>query len=507
MKKRVLCALLAVLMTASVFAGCDKKKETSADGTVTLSYFGSGNNANVADNPIIDELEKINNINLEFNLVADSERMSKFSTLAASGDLPDMVSLLRFDIFQFIPQGIIQEISDEMLEEYAPTLYNKKNGDEKDYWKLMQYDGKTYAIPSTDISGKNLLVARKDWMEKVGITKNPETLDEYVEMVRAFTFNDPDGNGRDDTYGITTLDSVPGDYLASFTPFFCAFGVQPQQERIIDGKVYADSISDGYKEAVKLLAELYQDGVIDPESFIHKAEQAKQKVVQGKSGSFCAGWHQVPALLSTYEMEKVQPGVKWEMLDTPKGPDGKHGYMGKSPIVSSLAITTECKNPEAVLKLQEWCTTDEAYYLTNHGIEGVHYTEIGKRTEEGEKLFQQNKLTAISGWTATTERKFKNWEENEPERYPYVLKSANAKLYLSDMYGIVTDTYNTLFPDLKKIEEEWFIKFLTGEADVEKDWNKYVTHWKQKGGVEILESMVEEYNKRNDAKLVCGEKK
>ena len=504
MKKRILCAALAVLVVMSMFTGCSKE-ETTADGVQKLSYFSAMPSG--SENPIFDEIERINNIDLKMYTAADDQRMSRLSTLVASGEIPDVINLLRFDVFHFIPQGIIQEITDEMLEKYAPTLYAQKNGKEKDYWKLMKYDGKTYAIPTTDISGKNLLVARKDWMEKVGITKNPETLDEFVEMLRKFTFDDPDGNGKNDTYGLMTLDSVNGDYLASFTPIFCAFGVQPQQERIIDGKLYADSISEGYKESIKVIANLYKEGVLDPESFIHKSEQAKTKVVRGKAGSFCAGWFQVPGFLTTYEMEKLQPGVKWEILDPPTGPDGKSGYMGKSPIVTATAITTSCKNPETYLKLAEWFTTDEAYNLTNHGIEGVHYTEIGKRTEEGEKLFQQNKLTAYAAWTATTDRKFENWKNNEPHRYPYALKAANANLYLSDMYGIITDTYNTLFPDIKKIEEEWFIKFVTGNADIEKDWDKYVAQWKKKGGVEILESMVEVYNERNNTKIVVGETK
>ena len=506
MKKRILCALLTVLLIAGMFTGCGKKEETSS-GIPKISYFGSDAGRILTDdNPVIAEIERINNIDLDLNLVADSERMSKFSILAASGDIPDVVSLLRFDIFHFIPQGIIQEITDEMLEEYAPTLAKRKEA-EKEYWDLMKYDGKTYAIPSIDVAGKQLLVARKDWMNNVGITKNPETLDEYVEMLRAFTFDDPDGNGKNDTYGITTLDSVSGDYLASFTHIFGAFGIQPQQERIIDGKVYADSISEGYKEALKVLAKLYQEGVIDPESFIHKAEQAKQKIVQGKTGSFCAGWHQVPTIMTTYEMAKLQPGVEWTMLDAPKGADGGYGYKVSSPLSGTNAITTACENPEVYLKLREWLTTEEAWNLTHYGIKGEHYTEIGKRTELGEKLYQEKKLDILAGWTDTVETKFENWRVNDAERYPFVVKAAEEKLFKSDMYGIVTDTYNTLFPDLKKIEEEWFVRFLTGEADVEKDWNAYVKQWKQKGGVEILESMVEEYNKRNGTKLVVGEKK
>ncbi|MFD0717029.1 hypothetical protein [Paenibacillus sp. GCM10027626] len=42
---------------------------------------------------------------------------------------------------------------------------------------------------------------RKDWLDNVGIDKLPETLDEYHEVLRRFTFNDPDQNGKNDMYG------------------------------------------------------------------------------------------------------------------------------------------------------------------------------------------------------------------------------------------------------------------------------------------------------------------
>ncbi len=47
---------------------------------------------------------------------------------------------------------------------------------------------------------------------KLGL-EAPTTLDEFMEVAKAFTFNDPDGNGKDDTYGYCAF--IDGSGLAA----------------------------------------------------------------------------------------------------------------------------------------------------------------------------------------------------------------------------------------------------------------------------------------------------
>ena len=50
--------------------------------------------------------------------------------------------------------------------------------------------------------GQCLIIFRQDWLDKLGL-KYPETLDDMKNVLIAFTNNDPDGNGKNDTYGYT----------------------------------------------------------------------------------------------------------------------------------------------------------------------------------------------------------------------------------------------------------------------------------------------------------------
>ena len=52
---------------------------------------------------------------------------------------------------------------------------------------------------------------RHDWLTKFGQAV-PTNWDEMIEFAKYATFNDPDGNGRDDTYGISVYGSTNRGY-------------------------------------------------------------------------------------------------------------------------------------------------------------------------------------------------------------------------------------------------------------------------------------------------------
>lgn len=53
-------------------------------------------------------------------------------------------------------------------------------------------------------------MVRKDWLDKLGLDV-PKTLDDVVEVARAFKNDDPDGNGVDDTWGLGVCNEM-SDY-------------------------------------------------------------------------------------------------------------------------------------------------------------------------------------------------------------------------------------------------------------------------------------------------------
>lgn len=105
-------------------------------------------------------------------------------------------------------------------------------------------DDKIYGIPRTTVNLADGYAVRKDWLDKLGISL-PEsgyvTTDQLYQILHAFTYDDPDGNGLNDTYGFTHYGNIT-------TIFDFTFGVCGWQE--YDGE-YMDlkysRTNDAYK--------------------------------------------------------------------------------------------------------------------------------------------------------------------------------------------------------------------------------------------------------------------
>lgn len=493
-------SIIAVICTFSILAGCGGSTVGNGDDSVAeIKIFRSDmGRIFTENNPVVEEIERRTNTKITMDLVRGSDVLSMYSISVAAGDIADISIIPGFDHFQFVQQGIYLELED-LIEEHGQNI-KKVISNQKD-WDLLKYNGKQYAIPYINTPGKFNLIARKDWMDNLNI-ETPQTLDEFVDMARKFTFGDPDKNGRNDTYGITTQNDT--DYVNAFMHIFGAFGIQPNFYSIKDDVVIPDSISTEYKDAIELIARLYAEKVIDPEIFLHKQDQGRQKLVQGRSGSLSAWWSLVPQVLTEQlKMKDINPNAEWVILPAPIGSNGQSGLRSADTIQSSLAISKTSKNPVAAIRLLDFIATDEGWEITTYGLKGVHYTEIGKRTAEGDKGFNEKWLDVMSQVIMNVEKQNNDWKENTPENWKYIESAMGYNLYRNDLYGIVTNEYNSIYPEIQKIEEEWFIKFVTGDEPISK-FGEYINQWKQKGGDRMVQSMVDEYNKRNGTNLRSG---
>lgn len=102
-----------------------------------------------------------------------------------------------------VVQDVIQPV-DEYVEQYSTTYkqYLEEHPELKPY--ITAGDGKMYGMTSArtplGVANHGMWI-RQDWLDNLGLD-TPTTIDELNEVALAFTKNDPDGNGQDDTFGI-----------------------------------------------------------------------------------------------------------------------------------------------------------------------------------------------------------------------------------------------------------------------------------------------------------------
>jgi len=213
------CLLPLSLMLSISVTGCSfnpsKSPSPSGDGRVrpeiqiVISNLGmtfpEGMDEN--DNRYLSYIEEQTGLDIQVNTPPTEVYDEKLDVIMSSGNLPDMLHAYEpvwFD--NYVKQGALLPL-DDLIDQYGPHLKAKIP---PEVWDRVKYGGKIYAVPSlNEVTGIELMYARKDWLDRLGLDP-PETLDEYYEVIRAFAQDDPDGNGLQDTVGLTLRPTLDG---------------------------------------------------------------------------------------------------------------------------------------------------------------------------------------------------------------------------------------------------------------------------------------------------------
>ncbi|OMF22934.1 hypothetical protein BK133_25105 [Paenibacillus sp. FSL H8-0548] len=461
-----------------------------------------------ADNPAIVELERQTNTDLDVNMIPAGEIMNKYNLMAASASIPDISKLPNFEFQKYADNGLFLEVTD-LIEEHAPNL---KKLISKDMWDLVKYKGKQLAIPYVNVPAKIVPVVRQDWLDTLGL-QPPTNLEQYEEVLKQFTKNDPDKNGQDDTYGL----GATGNWKGDFTMIFGAFGIMPfdsgniRQSYLKDDTIYPSQIASEYKEAITYIKGLWDQKLIDPELFIIKGDQANQKLVQSKAGTFTAWWSIAPQVLKVnLKMNEINPAMVWDpIVPAIVGPTGQSGLESRGSINGTINISAKAKDPVAAIKFLDYVATDEGWELANYGIKGEHYNDVLEgRTEAGNKAMEEKWLDPLAQIINRNDIMDKIAQsstdpvQQENNRFIYAAREYN--LYEDVFFGVpMTDDQKTYGPDLEKYEDEMFIKFVTGVESLS-NWDQYVDNWKNKGGKAIHESRTKAYNELKGTSYKAG---
>lgn len=171
----------------------------------------------------------------------------KFNITLASGKLPDIMYVGDVKASSFVNaarSGAFWEVG-PYLKDY-PNL----SGAKEVILNNSAIDGKNYGIYRGRALGRNGVVFRKDWMEKLGL-ETPKTVDDFYNMLRAFKEQDPDGNGQADTYGMVLV-KWTGQWASGFDTMKLWFGA-PNKWGVQEGKLVPEHEYPGYLEALKFM--------------------------------------------------------------------------------------------------------------------------------------------------------------------------------------------------------------------------------------------------------------
>ena len=138
------------------------------------------------------EIERLTGIKVKLVKPAGSEYTTKMTAMLATGEPLDIVYTNSGNFYALKDQDLFEPLTEWIKN--SPVLSNPEVIAPSEWERITQEDGEIYGVFNKFEQG-TLPIVRADWMEKLGFDA-PETLDEYYELLKAFTFNDPDGNGK-----------------------------------------------------------------------------------------------------------------------------------------------------------------------------------------------------------------------------------------------------------------------------------------------------------------------
>jgi putative aldouronate transport system substrate-binding protein len=375
MKGTLARAALAIALLAGFAAGLYSQTEIEVWITGTASEAGPPPDSWVGYKIIKEKL----GINLKLSLLPTTftDQDTKINTAAAANRLPDILHVNRDVFMKLAKQGLLAPVDDLMkkMPVRTATHYNDPLRN-----KLAMYNGKMYGFPDPGkMPQTDGWVIRKDWLDKLGLAV-PKTIDDFYEVAKAFTLRDPDGNGKNDTYGfgayIETSDITNWGLGVRFDPIFGAFGVAGMWDVSSAANFGLNVRKPEFYDAIEFLRKLVRDKVIDPDWTTLKKDDFRSRWKQGKFGIMRENFAALSTVANYPAFDKNFPNGEWMPIPPPIGPKGKSSegmlYVDtRIHVVSKRAI--DAGKGDKIAQLLEWFATD-GYALTMFGEEGVNYT-------------------------------------------------------------------------------------------------------------------------------------
>lgn len=450
----------------------------------------------------------------------------KLGASIASGNIPDVVAVDAQQLRELSNAGLIEDLTD-VYKQYASSLTKRVLSEEGDGpFETATIDGKLMGIPQTSssIEDADVLWIRTDWLNRLGL-KPPTTMQELLTISKAFTEDDPDHNGKDDTFGIAATkylgDPVMGlvDLMAGYNAFPNIW-IKNQQGKLVYGGIQPE-----VKTALKTIQDMYRQGQIDPEFALKDGEKANKLIASGKIGMIY-GEQWASFLVQT--SRDSNPNADWQAYPIVSATGEAVKVPLKFNTNTYFAVKKGYEHPEAIVKLfnlhleKNWGQTAEyeKYYNTTYAVwqlspvtpsptrknlEAFRQIEAANRSgnnalmkDEAKYIkkrmdtYLSGKDSGDSGW---------GWLKTYGPTGAFSIidqYEKNDQLLYESFVGAPTDTMIDKQQILSDLQNETYFNIILGRPINEFD--EFVNNWYKLGGDKMTDEVNQWYAKRESGK-------
>ncbi|MFJ5768981.1 extracellular solute-binding protein [Psychrobacillus sp. NPDC093180] len=521
MKKRYFIISFLLLVLSFMLIACtsdettsvketDKEKDTKVETeeqveidpfdhsekyTITGMTFRFGDPPPLSS-PGLDAINERFNVDYKPEIIPQGDYIEKSSAIVASGSMPDLIGFPGTDtrFYQWAEDGAFLPL-DDYLSNYE-TL-----GNIPDYvYNSFKVNGKIYGIPRYSQPYPVTPIIRKDWLDKLGL-EIPTNYEELEKVAIAFTKDDPDGNGKADTYGVAIGENINPNFNMGTYWDFNAWYHQND-----DGDYIPGVISDGRKDLVQFFANLYKEGAMTKDFAVLDWASTNTEFYSGKAGIFVGG---VSGMSEAYfeGLLAINPEAQLVAIPPFETPDKSKGFTIGSGYSGILALNAKLADDEGkIYRALEMVDFGKKYYPRDEknpqnadfdfylGKEGIGYNmengapvQVPTFSSEGlapSTYFLDNREQVPADANINYADDYKLPELKEMTTSLQEMFESN-KLYVDPSYGVLSPTNQEKGTELMQFLINEQSKMIAGQRPIS-DWDKLVDEYLKKGGEAII---------------------
>ena len=513
--KRLFSVMSVTAMTVSLLAGCgspekseDKAasgEEAASDDDIEIWMANTGYLPVEAGSELYNMYKEMLGVGIvqpyvEWN--GGETYLEQLNLRIAAGDMPDVFAPWNGIEAELIESGALLDLTD-LLPEKAPHLWECIPEEMWDAVKANDPTGENriYVIPQVLSYGRNGAMIRKDWLDNLDL-EIPATQEEFVEVLRAFKNDDPNGNGAADE--IPTGGRAEARWMGQlFGQYGIAMWEGYPQWDIYDGELTYSAVTQNMKDCLQWISELYAEGLLDPETLLNDKAAWDGKINSGVVGI----WEHLPQECYNYaENINNGTGVKPEIAILPAisapGYEGFYTHRQMNGGAFVVANTDDEEKIDKIMKVLDAYGNQDLWMDFYNGVEGMHSEVIDGETVRlpDDPSTQQNLVLAPYNNIATVDFQVDVLSTQLTEDREWAVSQAINNVQENQKYvktfagdGMPESIYSD-YPDIgnRTLYIEYATKIITGEYSIDK-FDEFVEKWNASGGEEVTKLAREWY--------------
>lgn len=476
-------------------------------------------------NEFTEMIEKTCNVEIQFHFLPATNPGDKLAIMISAGEnLPDVVNfnLSEINVYKYAQAGAFIPLNDY----YDTVSVNVvKFANEYPQFSLLESitspDGNIYAIPKFNKYYHNEVPFKywinKHWLDTLGL-EMPTTTQEFYEVLKAFKTQDPNRNNVADEIALI---GGTGNYQDVTKFLMNAFTFEGTKDlfTVIDGRVSTSYLQPEWREGLRYMHQLVSEGLLDPLSFTQDDSQLRALVNNTDIclvGTFAFTSNTLMNVASNPYLDQ------YVGLSPLKGPKGVRlaSYTEISPSLQWF-VTKDCNNPELAFRVGDFLFDEDIYMLGRYGKKGVNWepAKPGDVSRFASMGFEPVFLELENVWSISQNR---HWRGEYPALSFKVVHGSVAPPepdhYLNRISNAVAEYYackpakGTYVPKLIFNEDELLsiseiqatlisyvneskIRFITGDLDIDRDWDSFQNELKAIGIEKFLDVCQKVYDR------------